>query len=213
MRSVLRLFPGCILALAVGLSSAAALAGEGDDDAAPAPAGGDETAPGSAHGMSMPRLDEIKDAHGGVSPPHSIQPTKGRTDLTPAREELFKAMVPRDGAPPCSETDKLADAPAADYTWLVDHIAMPGWVPLRAADCLITGHDTDPEVQMSFLRWVVDPGSKGVGFLLLDRIDELPVDLAVKLATRAVTEGPDPKAAKDRVKKSKNGDVRKAGKG
>jgi len=110
---------------------------------------------------------------------------------------MFRALSIRDHAPPCERVEALTTQVVADLTWLADHATQPPWVGMRAAHCLVAGHGV--EAADALLRWVTDPETRGLGLLVLDGLARLPEDLAVRIATRAIAEGRDPDAARQRV--------------
>jgi len=111
---------------------------------------------------------------------------------------MYRAMALRDHIPPCETIEAMSTAPAEDLVWIADNATMPPWVGPRAVHCLVVGHG--PEATEALLRWVSDPETKGLGLVVLDDLDHLPDDLAVQVATRAL-EGPDPDAARERIRK------------
>ena len=116
-------------------------------------------------------------------------------------DDVVRTLSARDPVA-CSRVDASVDT----LRQVVDTVSMPPWVPMRAAQCLVEGHAA--EIEADLTRWVVDPADKGLGLLVLAEIDRLPTDLAVRIATKAVTEGPDRERAAARVADAASPEVR-----
>lgn len=140
------------------------------------------------------------------APSPSAGPPSGSAPegLTPAREALVGALRTRDSAPSCAAVEALAAAPVPDLLWVVQTVTQPPTVGVRAATCLLRGHALDAVPALE--RWVVDPGLAGLGWTVLAEIDAVAAQdeaLAVRLATRAITGGPDPAGARRRLAAAK----------
>ncbi len=129
-----------------------------------------------------------------------------KVEATESQGALYRALSPRDGAPPCAEVEALSPTPVDDLVWLTEHATSPPWVGTRAATCLIAGHSD--EVADLLRTWVTDPASFGFGLLVLGNLDLLSSDLAVELAGLALSDGPDPEAAMERIATSSHPEVR-----
>jgi len=116
---------------------------------------------------------------------------------TPAQQAMYDALSLRDGGPVCADVEALSETPVEDLVWLTEYAAVPPWVGTRAATCLIAGHAT--EVADLLRSWVVDPDLAGFGAIVLNNLGLIPTELAVELATLALTEGPDPEGARERI--------------
>ena len=123
-------------------------------------------------------------------------------EMSAEREAMARALSKRDSAPPCGEVEALSLDPLTDLVWLVEHIQKPPWVGMRAARCVLENHSAEASAVLE--DWVIDPALKGLGFLILDSLDDLPQTQAIELAQRALSEGPDPEAARTRVARSDN---------
>ena len=88
---------------------------------------------------------------------------------------LVSALSARHGAPACADLD--ATSPALQE--VITHVSVPPWVPMRAASCLIELHSDTSEAP--FLMWVSDPSLKGLGRMLLRRLDTLPEALSLRI--------------------------------
>lgn len=116
---------------------------------------------------------------------------------TPAQEAMYKALSVRDDGPTCTEVEAMSEDPVGDLVWLTEHATSPPWVGTRAATCLIAGHG---EAIADLLRtWVTDPATLGYGWTVLGNLGLLPTALAVELAQLALTDGPDPDGARERI--------------
>ena len=110
---------------------------------------------------------------------------------------MHRALSHRDGAPPCAEIEALSEAPVDDLKYVVNHISAPPWAGMRAAQCLIERHPAAIEAELDL--WVTDPGRVGLGILVLNRLDDLPVDTAVRVASLALEKGSERMGAEKRV--------------
>lgn len=115
-------------------------------------------------------------AFGALAAPHGV-------------DEVVDALTARH-APTCAAVEALTEEPVAALLWAVDHVQQPGWVGMRAAQCLVDGHADQVREQLQ--AWVVDPQLRGLGRLVVAKLDALPEPLALDLAQRALTEGPEP---------------------
>ncbi len=113
-----------------------------------------------------------------------------------AVDEVLRALSNRHPLP-CADIEALSPTPVDTLLHVVDEVTMPPWAPMRAAECLVAGHAL--EVRAHLQRWVVAPELKGLGRLVLGELDRLPVEVAVEVARKAVTEGPEPELAKEKA--------------
>ena len=88
-------------------------------------------------------------------------------------------------AVPCTSLGATTPELRAELLGLAQGEEMPPWVPMRAADCLVTLYAADPTLRETLLPWMADPERAGLALLVLDRIDLLPTATAVPLATAA----------------------------
>ncbi len=135
-------------------------------------------------------------------------PTAQAADWTPTAEEsaLLLALSSRDAPASCEVLEATVAAPVASLSAIVTHVTMPPWAGMRAADCLIKRHGA--EVAADLDRWVTRPELKGLGTLVLSQIDVLPADVALAVARRAVSAGPDPVDARRRLGQSTRPEIR-----
>lgn len=106
----------------------------------------------------------------------------------------------RDAAPDCSAVEALSPTPVVDLLWVVDTVTQPPTVGVRAARCLVRRHAHASATALQ--QWVVEPARAGLGWTVLVEIDAVASQdeaLAVQLATRAITGGPDPAGARRRL--------------
>ncbi|MBA2320208.1 MAG: hypothetical protein H0V89_03545 [Deltaproteobacteria bacterium] len=131
-------------------------------------------------------------------------PAPGTSAWTPSAQEeaLLQQLSLRDGSPACAEMEVGLSDPRASWKAVVDHVSMPPWAPMRAADCLISGHSAASRADL--VGWVTRPELKGLGLLALGRLDVMPQDVATEVASAAITRGPDPAGARVRVARSAN---------
>lgn len=127
------------------------------------------------------------------------------SDATP-RDAVLRALSVRHGAPSCADVEALTPAPVETLLWVVEEVELPPWAPVRAAECLATRHAA--AVRDHLERWVVAPETRGLGRLVIERLDAVPVDLARDLAVRALSEGPEPERARARIARLRTPELR-----
>lgn len=120
-------------------------------------------------------------------------------------DQVVRALSSRDPIS-CADAEALTPTPVETLVYLVDNVARPPWVAMRAADCLIRGHAVDAQAQME--RWVVAPELKGLGRLVLGAIDTMPVEVAVPVVSRALA-GSDPALATERARLAAAPEIRR----
>lgn len=101
-------------------------------------------------------------------------------------DEVFRALSHRH-AQPCEEIMALTATPVDTLRQVVDQITQPPWAPMRAAECLQRHHAE--AVRADLLRWVSEPGLKGLGRQTVGLVDVLPTAVAVEVG-RAALVGP-----------------------
>ncbi len=142
-----------------------------------------------------------------AAPPADAAPAVAETVATPAapppsesQMRLYDALKVRDGVPPCDALGSLSASLATDLVWLAENVQQPAYVGVRAAGCVVAAHSE--AAADALRRWVVQPETRGFGYLVLDGIDAIPEALAVELSTLALTQGPDADGARQRIEKS-----------
>lgn len=123
-----------------------------------------------------------------------------------ADEAVRRALAARDAAPGCAEVEALTPTPVETLLRVVEEVELPPWVPMRAAECLATRHAA--AVPDHLRRWVVAPETRGLGRLVVERLDAVPIDLARDLAMRALHEGPEPERARARIARLRTPELR-----
>jgi hypothetical protein len=126
--------------------------------------------------------------------------------LTASQQAMHKALSGRDGSPPCEQIEALSDTPIEDMKILVSQVSAPPWAGMRAAQCLVDRHPDTIGDELD--RWVTEPELVGLGILVLNRLDELPVATAVRVATLALDTGSTRLDAERRVATAARQEVR-----
>ena len=98
---------------------------------------------------------------------------------------MVQALSAKDRGPTCVEVEAMADAPVDALLHIVENVPMPPQAPMRAAICVLDRHGD--EARDAVLSWVKRDDTKGLGKLVLQRLDTLPEALAVDAARVAVT--------------------------
>lgn len=122
-----------------------------------------------------------------------------------ARDAVYKALIVRDAAPPCSDLEAMTTTPAATFLYLVENATQPPWVGMRAAECLIKGHAQTIQPQME--AWVSNTETKGLGYLALNHLDGMPMTVATAVATAALA-GPEAEGARTRIQNAQTPEIR-----
>lgn len=118
---------------------------------------------------------------------------------TPEQEAVYRALSVRHDPPSCEALDAMSSAPVETYLYLVQNAQQPAWVSMRAASCLMNAHTEEARPYLE--QWVVDPETRGLAILVIGQLDNLPLELATTLATKALTEGPDPEGMQRRIRR------------
>src|SRR5687767_12273412 len=87
-------------------------------------------------------------------------------------DTVVRALSSRDPVS-CEVILSLTSTPVPTLLSVVNEISRPPWAPMRAASCLVQHHAA--EIQPDLERWVVAPELKGLGRLVLDSLDQMPV--------------------------------------
>jgi hypothetical protein len=95
---------------------------------------------------------------------------------------VVRALSARDAAPACDEVEALVSDPVATLSEVVQTVEMPPYAPMRAATCLVDGHAE--EVADLLVGWVTAEAQRGLGLLVVQRLDDLPLGVAVRIAER-----------------------------
>ncbi len=129
--------------------------------------------------------------------PDPVEEAPAEVVASASQDAMYTALSARDDGPSCAEVEALSETPVEDLVWLTEHATSPPWVGTRAATCLVAGHAD--EVADLLRTWVTDPATAGFGAVVLNNLGLIDIDLAVELATLALTEGPDPDGARERI--------------
>ena len=117
---------------------------------------------------------------------------------------LQKQLSVREDPPSCEELARQHDNIEESLQKLIDPDIFPAYVPMRAANCLLILQPSEVEL---YRQWMIDPHSKGLAYLVVDKMPDLPVDSAVKLA-RAGLEGVHAESLKIRLKSTDIPEIR-----
>lgn len=153
-----------------------------------------------------PGTDEATEPTEVVAPP-SPAPTEAveAVVLTPAEEELLRALSARDQAPDCATLSAMVPDPVASFTTIVEKVQMPPAAPMRAARCLLTEH-TDAAAD-TIEGWLRSEGTEGLARLVLGELDHLAPEQAARFG-RAALEGPYSALARPELESSELAEVR-----
>jgi hypothetical protein len=136
-----------------------------------------------------------------AEPPNAERPTP-----TASQEQIYRAFSVRDPVPSCETVEAMSQTPVVDLLFVVDHAAQPPWAAMRAAQCLVRRHST--EVQTQIEAWVSTEATKGLALMTLSLIDELPAEVALSVAQKALA-GPLANDARPRIAKATDPELQK----
>ena len=131
---------------------------------------------------------------GAVEPAAPVEPTPADAEASPPDapvvapdgvDGMVQALSARDRGPTCVDVEAMATSPVDALLHIVTHVPMPPQAPMRAATCLVDRHPD--AVRDELLTWVKQEETKGLGRLVLQRLDTLPEPIAVDVARVAVT--------------------------
>lgn len=122
-----------------------------------------------------------------LAPPPAVT-APAPADAPPGAEALVRHLSAHDGSPGCDPAALgITGDPAEAFLYVAEHVSMPPVAPMRAAECLVSGHAAAAEPTLT--AWMSDPRSEGYARLVVAAWGTLPPDLAVRLA-RAGLAGP-----------------------
>ncbi len=125
--------------------------------------------------------------------------------MDPASEAVYHAFSVRDPVPSCEEVEALTETPVETFLYVVAHAEQPPWVGLHAAECLTTRHAE--EVQGELEAWVSSSQTHGLAILVLNNLDDMPLEVAKAVAETALA-GPEAETARPRILKADNAAIR-----
>ena len=92
---------------------------------------------------------------------------------------LIQQLSLRDGSPSCAKLAEENDGLQQDLQSLISVDIRPSYVPMRAANCLLELYPADVE---TYKVWMVSPENRGLAFLVINKMNTLPIDVSVPLA-------------------------------
>lgn len=111
-------------------------------------------------------------------------PPAADNPLSDVDSATWRALSARHAAP-CAQVTASSANPVSDLMAVVEHASLPPWAPMRAADCLVRHHASQPQVARAMREWVADPDRLGLSRLVVTRLDELDPPQSLDLARRA----------------------------
>ncbi|MEC7987914.1 MAG: hypothetical protein VX278_22290 [Myxococcota bacterium] len=132
--------------------------------------------------------------------PSTLAPAQKIAD-TPSSSTLVRRLSVRDTGLDCKtlEAVNLRE----ELTYVVENVSRPPWAGMRAAACLAELFPN--ESKTDFVRWVKDPNTKGLAFLLAGQLEKLPDPVAIDVAEAALS---GPHAPDFRIRLEKVNDIR-----
>ena len=131
----------------------------------------------------------------------ALSPLALADDWTPSAEEeaVYRALSVRDPVPSCEEVESLATDPVATLLVVVERASMPPWAGMRAAECLTSRHSE--AIAEEIKAWVAQEETRGLAYLALNNLDDMPEALALEVASVALA-GPLADSAATRIERS-----------
>lgn len=140
------------------------------------------------------------------APATPAQPVAGEAWIPSDAEKTLLQRLSRHEPDECDAIEAGVDAAPQALLSIIAHVP-DGAPPVLAARCLVRRHMDIAEVEREVLRWLRAPGSKGLAFVVVDNLDALSADLAVRLA-RTALDGPYAAPVRARLKRSGVTEVR-----
>jgi len=128
-----------------------------------------------------PVLAPVPEMAAPAPPAPAPPPSDGPAEI----DGMVRALSARDRGPTCVELEAMSEAPVEALLHIVEHVPLPPQAPMRAATCLVDRHAD--AIKDELLAWVKQEETKGLGKLVLQRLDTLPEPIAVDVARVAVT--------------------------
>jgi hypothetical protein len=99
--------------------------------------------------------------------------------LSSANPPLIQQLSARDGSPSCQVLEQKHGNIQLELQQITFSDVSPSYVPMRAANCLLELYPSDVE---TYKEWMISPESKGLALLVVNKMEMLPVDVAIPLA-------------------------------
>jgi hypothetical protein len=139
-------------------------------------------------------------------PPEPVSPPETTVSGSESeRDRLVRALSVRDAPPSCADIEALAADPVPALLDVVNTVQMPPAAPMRAAACLLDGHGS--EIGDHIVSWMDRTETRGLAVLAASRIDTLPDDVALRVASAGVA-GPNAAALTEHFSASRRAEVR-----
>ena len=116
-------------------------------------------------------------------------------------QELIVRLSARDHQLSCSSLS--SPQLHKDLTEIVDTVARPPWVAMRAAACLTELYPEESKEDL--IRWISAPNKKGLAFLIAGKLSNIPDTSAVSIAKAGLS---GPHARDIRIRLEKQNDTR-----
>lgn len=116
---------------------------------------------------------------------------------TAEQDAVYRALSVRHESLSCDQLDAMSSDPLGTYLYLIEHATQPAWVGMRAARCVMVNHAEAAQPQLE--QWVTRPEHRGLAILAMGQLDAMPLAVAQAVATKALTEGPEPEAMRVRI--------------
>jgi hypothetical protein len=97
---------------------------------------------------------------------------------------VYRAFLPRHPNTTCDEVSQKSSNPVGTLNAVVHGPALPPWVPMRAAACLLDEHLAAGETEIS--AWLADPELLGLARLVQRRLAQMPTPIASRLEKAAI---------------------------
>ena len=97
---------------------------------------------------------------------------------------VYRAFLPRHPQTTCAEVAQRTPNPVRSLNAVVHGPALPPWVPMRAAACLVDEHLEAGEGEIT--AWLVDPELLGLARLVQRRLSHMPAPIAQRLEKAAI---------------------------
>ena len=110
---------------------------------------------------------------------------------------LQRQLSQRDSIPSCALLVTQHDNLQMKLQQLVNADIKPSYVPMRAAGCLLELYPRDVD---TYREWMIAPENKGLAFLVINKMEKMPVEVSVSLAQSGL-EGAHAKGVRTRLER------------